>query len=145
MNSKLSSPTCSTLFGLVLLPLLGCARPTSQPLVVSRNEFSIARSCPADRVTVTQADLPPPADFANDAERVAVWRKNQPSHFVVEGCGERSEYDCSNIFRDRRMTEPYWRCAVKGAKSTPEAEATLTKLRALSGGDGGASEDSGTK
>lgn len=76
----------------------------------SRDAFVHDATCPADRVTVTNA--PPeaaPADIAGDPGRLAVWNdeaaKKAESKLVARGCGQEIHYTCQTEYANAGDTQ----------------------------------------
>jgi len=68
----------------------------------SRDAFVQDATCPANRVTITEAPPePPPADIANDPGRVAIWNdkaaQKAATKFIARGCGQEIHYTCQTI------------------------------------------------
>jgi hypothetical protein len=78
-----------------VLLLTACATLES----TAREKLVHEATCPADRVTVTNAPPEEPPDYiAADPGRLTIWNKDaseRASHrFVVSGCGRETHYYC---------------------------------------------------
>jgi hypothetical protein len=98
----------------------------------ARTKFAESKSCPEDRITIRETQVPvgepprpPPADVAADPARLAVWNETQQRNaeetpvrtvYVAEGCGTLQRYTC---WRPRRNSSHGLQCAELAAGETP--------------------------
>jgi hypothetical protein len=81
--------------GLALCCALGCGAAADAATSV-RAEFSLAFTCPPERMTVTPIFIPVPPEVARDPARFALWRRNAASNqlFDVSGCNQKTRVVC---------------------------------------------------
>jgi hypothetical protein len=88
---------------------------TATDVTAAQKEFSRLKTCPIERVKITDRDSPPP-EIANDPKRLALWRQSRKGvfRFVAEGCGSNLLLNCqvepipeTPLFRD-------WYCRSAG-------------------------------
>jgi hypothetical protein len=73
------------------LCLLLAARATESYATTATDTFASTYSCPAERLTITRPA--PPADIANDPERLEMWLSNNHVYNLT-GCGQRAALEC---------------------------------------------------
>lgn len=124
---------------LCVLACTGALAAGCGPTSAARKAFSEAYFCPTDWITVaphagSAADAParPPAELANDPERVELWKKKQQRDAQesdgkrlvdADGCGHRRTYACYDI-----TDFGNWTCTAQleqHASSTPVADLPL--------------------